>query len=83
MIEMNKCQIQIEAYERGETDIFDQNTYELDRDDIMDALMYIRELSAKYGKNITHFEIQIICDGDYYDGGSIPPFKEDFQFEGD
>jgi len=74
----DKCQLQIEAYEIGETDQLEQETFDLDKDGIMEALMFMRELSAKEEGVITHFDIQIICDGSYYDGGSLPPFKRDY-----
>jgi len=79
---MAKCQIQIESYEKGESDQLDQQVFDLDRDGILDALMHMREVSAEHKDVITHFDVQIICGGNYYDSTSVPPFMGDYQHMG-
>jgi len=75
---MNKCQIHIEAWELGQSDQLDQEVFDLDEESILNALMWMRDLSAEHGHKMSHFDVQIVCDGNFYDSTSLPPLMKDY-----
>ena len=71
MIKMR--QLQVEIYEKGESDIYDQNVF----DNSLDAIKFIIKICFNCGDTeLSHINIFELEDGETIDCVTIPPLKK-------